>query len=89
VLADLQSFYANTVIWLARLDQSFYFWVDKSTFGVDESTANNIFPTFASSFWLVVNGYTPSQVQNSLADGSLHWPVRSKTSRAYNWCQGL
>lgn len=65
VLADLQSFYTNTVIWLARVNQSFYFSVDKSTFGFDEASDNGTFPSYFS-FWLTVDGYSPNQVQASL-----------------------
>ena len=70
VLADLRDFYVNTVVWLARFNQDFYFSVDKSTFGIDEASDNNTFPTFPNSFWLVVNGYSPDTVQANL--GSLH-----------------
>jgi hypothetical protein len=68
VLADLQAFYVNTVVWLARVDQSFYFTVDKSSFGIDEAT--NAFPQFSETFWLVVNGFSLNQVQASLAAGN-------------------
>jgi len=59
VLADLQAFYINTVTWLARQDQNFYFVADKSTFGSDESSTGTSFP----AFWLVVEGFTLAQVQ--------------------------
>jgi hypothetical protein len=70
-LAELQAFYVNTVLWLARVDQNFYFAVDKSTFGVDEASDNNTFPNFPNAFWLVVDGYSLTQVQSSLS--SLHF----------------
>lgn len=66
VLADLQAFYVNTVVWLARFNPNFYFAVDKSTFGVDEASDNSTFPAFPDSFWLVVNGYSPNTVQSAL-----------------------
>lgn len=66
VLADLQAFYVNTVIWLARVDRNFYFSVDKSSFGYDEAFAGGVFPSYFS-FWLVVDGYLPSVVQSSLS----------------------
>jgi len=71
VLADLQAFYVNTVVWLARPQSNFYFAVDKSTFGFDEASDGNTFPTFSNSFWVVVDGYTLSQVQSSINSHSL------------------
>ena len=59
VLAGLQAIYVNTVAWLARQNPNFYFVVDKSTYGSDESATG---ATFAA-FWLVIEGYTLAQVQ--------------------------
>lgn len=63
VLADLQAIYVNTVAWLARQNPNFYFVADKSTYGYDESETG---ATFAA-FWLVVEGYTLSQVQAAVS----------------------
>lgn len=68
VLADLQAFYVNTAVWLARIDQSFYFTVVKSSFGFDEATSG--YPQFAEAFWLVVNGFSVAQVEDVLAAGN-------------------
>ncbi|RDS84269.1 hypothetical protein [Dyella psychrodurans] len=71
VLADLQAFYVNTAIWLARPTKNFYFVVDKSTFGYDEASAGSTFPLFANTFWLVVDGYNLSQVQAAISAHAL------------------
>lgn len=71
VLADLQAFYVNAAVWLARTDQSFYVTVAKSTFGFDEATDG--FPSFAETFWLVVNGFSLTAVQDA-ADPALTGP---------------
>jgi hypothetical protein len=63
VLAGLQAVYVNTVNWLARQNPNFYFTVDKSTYGYDESETG---ATFAA-FWLVIEGYTLSQVQAAVS----------------------
>jgi hypothetical protein len=70
-LAGLQDIYVNTVVWLARPDQSFYFLVDKGTFGRDEASNGNSYPSFPNAFWLVVAGYTLTEVENSLGSLSL------------------
>jgi hypothetical protein len=66
VLAGLQAIYVNTVTWLARQNPNFYFVVDKSTYGYDESETG---ATFAA-FWLVIEGYTLSQVQAAVSAGA-------------------
>lgn len=71
VLADLQAFYVNTAIWLARPSKNFYFVVDKNTFGYDEASAGNTFPLFADAFWLVVDGYSLSQVQAAISANAI------------------
>ena len=71
VLADLQAFYVNTVVWLARPDLTFYFTVDKSTFGFDEASDASTFPQFANAFWLVIDGYSLAQVQAAVNANAL------------------
>ena len=71
VLADMQAFYVNTAIWLARPAVNFYFAVDKGSFGYDEASANETFPLFSNSFWLVVDGYSKSQVQAAINANAL------------------
>ncbi|AIY39914.1 hypothetical protein LT85_0754 [Collimonas arenae] len=66
VLTELQAIYVNTVAWLARQNPNFYFVVDKSTYGYDESETG---ATFAA-FWLVIEGYTLSQVQAAVSAGA-------------------
>jgi hypothetical protein len=39
-------------------NQSFYFQVDKSTFGMDEVSVNSSYPP--GTFWLVLEGFTPA-----------------------------
>jgi hypothetical protein len=73
VLADLQAFYVNTVTWLARTNRSFYFAVDKGSFGFDEASDNLTFPVFPNAFWLVVDGYSLTQVLNSVATNAAHF----------------
>ena len=63
VLAEMQAFYANTVIWLARPNRNFYFAVDKSSFGFDEASDNSSFPPFPNAFWLVIDGHSLSEVE--------------------------
>jgi hypothetical protein len=75
-LADLQSFYVNTVVWLSRVNQNFYFSVDKSTFGVDEASDGGTFPVYPS-FWLAVDGYSPNSVQASLNSLAFAGPFAS------------
>jgi hypothetical protein len=70
VLADLQAFYVNTVVWLARFNPDFYFAVDQNTFGFDEASDGGTYPNFPNSFWLVINGYSRDDVQAAL--GALH-----------------
>ena len=71
VLADMQAFYINTAIWLARPTQNVYFAVDKGSFGYDEASANDTFALFSNSFWLVVDGYSQSQVQAAIDANAL------------------
>jgi hypothetical protein len=71
VLDDLQTFYLNTLTWLAKPTYNFYFAVDKSSFGYDEADGGNSFPKFANCFWLVVDGYSTNQVQAALSSNQV------------------
>jgi hypothetical protein len=62
VLTDLQTFFINTVVWLSRVNTNCYFSVDKNTFGVDEVSDVNFYPT---AFWVVLDGFSPNQVGGS------------------------
>ena len=70
-LADLQAFYINTIVWLARADRSFYFVVDKSTFGIDEVANGTTFVSFSQAFWLVVEGFSLTAVNAAVSAGNL------------------
>jgi hypothetical protein len=61
VLADMQAFYVNTVMWLAG-GRNFYFVVDKSSFGRDEVDDDLVYP---NAFWLFLEGFTPNLVGSS------------------------
>ena len=67
ILEGLQTFYVNTVTWLARVDRNFYFTADKSTFGIDEITSGTSFVSFADAFWLVVEGFTLTAVSAAVS----------------------
>ena len=53
VLADLQAFYVNTVVWLAKPVQDCRLVLDKTTFGEDEVTSIASYP---AAGWVEIDG---------------------------------
>lgn len=66
VLAAMDAYYINTVVWLARQYPSFGFWTVKSTYGADEVAAVAA-PGFTDAFFLVLDGFTPAVVGSNPA----------------------
>ena len=59
VLDGMRAYYVNAATWLARLPKTYSFWVDKSTFGVDEVRETLV---YANAFWMVLDGFRPVDV---------------------------
>ncbi len=63
VRTGIYDYYINTVTWLARLSKNFHFWTLKNTYGADEvADAAAHGKQFPNAFFLVLDGYTQSQV---------------------------
>ena len=62
VLADLAAFYVNTVAWLARQVKTCSLLVQNSTFGKDQLTSIGLPAAFQSAFWVVMDGFLPSEL---------------------------
>jgi hypothetical protein len=62
VLADLRAFYLNTVTWLARQVKTCGLLVQNSTFGKDQLISMGLPATFQSAFWVVMEGFLPSEL---------------------------
>ncbi len=68
VLADLQAFYANTVVWLAKPVQDCRLVLDKTTFGEDEVKSTALYP---AAGWVEIDGASANDLgltANNLAN---------------------
>jgi hypothetical protein len=62
MMADLTAFYINTVAWLARQVKSCSLLIQNSTFGKDQIVSIGLPATFPSAFWVVMEGFLPSEL---------------------------
>jgi len=62
IMADLEAFYIHTIAWLARRVKSCSLLVQNSTFGKDELASIGLPVSFASAFWVVMDGFLPSEL---------------------------
>lgn len=74
MMADMTAFYINTVVWLARQVKTCSLLIQNSTFGKDQINSIGLPATFPSAFWVVMEGFLPSELGID-ANGNLTSPA--------------
>jgi hypothetical protein len=62
VLKELEAFYINLATWLNRVDKTCSLLIQNSTFGRDQIQSLGLPASFPSDFWVVMDGFLPSEL---------------------------
>ena len=62
ILDDLLAYYVNLAVWLRRVSKTCTLLMQNSTFSKDQLMSVGLPATFPSAFWVVMDGFLPSEL---------------------------